>query len=139
MMGESPDRRADHLSRYRDRIRSLQALAAAAPRPEWHMTKSLILRAGSLSRALLLLIPFYSTTEQRQHLKQSCSQAFAAPHAQKRCRQCTRATTRTHAPIAAHAPRRPSTGKRAGRPADDIVEELELRQRLCEVFSGSVK
>ena len=44
-----------------------------------------------------------------------------------------------YAPIAAHVPRRPSTGKRAGRPADDILEELELRQRLCEVFSGSVK
>ena len=47
--------------------------------------------------------------------------------------------TRTHNPIARHTKRRPSAGKAAHGPADDIVEELELRQRLCEVFSGSVK
>ena len=49
-----------------------------------------------------------------------------------------RATTRTHDPIARHAQRRPDAGKPAHCPAADVVEELELRQSMCEVFSGSV-
>ena len=57
----------------------------------------------------------------------------------KRCREGTRATTRTHDPIARHAQRRPDAGKPAHCPAADVVEELELRQSMCEVFSGSVK
>ena len=57
MTGQSPDRRADDLGRPRDRIRSLRAPRMLAAAEEWHMTKALIIRAGSLSRALLLLIP----------------------------------------------------------------------------------
>ena len=57
----------------------------------------------------------------------------------KRCREGTRATTRTHDPIARHTKRRPSTGKAAHGPADDVVEELELRQGVLEVFRRSKK
>jgi len=48
-------------------------------------------------------------------------------------------TTRTHDPIARHTKRRPSTGKAAHGPADDVVEELELRQGVLEVFRRSKK
>ena len=46
---------------------------------------------------------------------------------------------RTHDPIARLTQRRPDAGKLAHFPVDDIVEEIELRQSMCEVFSGSVK
>jgi hypothetical protein len=45
-----------------------------------------------------------------------------------------RATMRTHDPIARLTQRRPDAGKLAHFPVDDIVEELELRQSMCEVF-----
>ena len=47
--------------------------------------------------------------------------------------------TRTHNPIARHTKRRPSAGKAAHGPADDVVEELELRQGVLEVFRRSKK
>ena len=75
----------------------------------------------------------------RQHLKQSCTYVFAAPHEQTRCREGTCATTHTHDQIARHTQRRPNAGNAAHCPAVDVVEELELRQSICEVFSGSVK
>ena len=46
---------------------------------------------------------------------------------------------RTHDPIARLTQRRPDAGKLAHFPVDDIVEELELRQSMFEVFSGSEK
>ena len=45
----------------------------------------------------------------------------------------------THDRIARHTKRRPSTGKAAHGPADDVVEELELRQGVLEVFRSSKK
>ena len=47
--------------------------------------------------------------------------------------------TRTPDPIARHTQWRRSAGRLAHRPADEYAEELKLRQRVCEVFSGSVK
>ena len=41
--------------------------------------------------------------------------------------------------IPSKRPKHLNTGKRGGGPADAIVEELELRQRACEMFSGSEK
>ena len=39
--------------------------------------------------------------------------------------------------FALHKQRRPNAGEATHPPAYVIVEELELRQRVCEVFSGS--
>ena len=47
-------------------------------------------------------------------------------------RACTCSTAR-------HAEGRPSAGEPANRPADDIIEELEPRQRMFKVFSRSEK
>ena len=49
-------------------------------------------------------------------------------------RACTCSTARH-----AHAEGRPSAGEPANRPADDILEELEPRQRMFKVFSRSEK
>ena len=57
MMGQSPDPRADDVSRHRDRIPSPRAPRALAAAEEWHMTKSLSKRVGLLSRARPLLYP----------------------------------------------------------------------------------
>ena len=45
----------------------------------------------------------------------------------------------THDPIARHKQRRPNAGETTHRPAYGVVEELELRHRVCEVFFSSEK
>ena len=42
-----------------------------------------------------------------------------------------------HNPIARHKQRRPCADEAAHPAADNVVEELELRQSMCKVFSGS--
>ena len=43
----------------------------------------------------------------------------------------------THDPITRHKQRRPNAGETTHRPAYGVVEELQLRQSMCKVFSGS--
>ena len=102
MMGESSDRRSDDLSRHRDRILSPRAPRALDRRGRGVTHDEITNYTCGVALASAPIIPpiQYATNEHRQHFKDTCAYTFAAPHAQKRCRQGTWATTRRHDPIA---------------------------------------
>ena len=83
MMGQSPDRRDDDLSRHRDRIRSQEAPLALAAAEEGHMTKALTARAGSLSRVHPLLFPFLILPFNNDNTKKSRPHTCLRAHMRK--------------------------------------------------------
>ena len=96
-------------------------------------------RAGSLSGARLLLVPLDILPLNNDNTFNNHRHKYLRVHMHRSGARDAPGRRHGHTPIAAHAPRRPSTGKRGGGPGDAIVEELELRQRACEMFSGSEK
>ena len=103
------------------------------------MTKSRTTRAGSLSRARLLLVPLdilplnNDTTfsnHKHKHLRVHMHKSGAGMHPGDDTRTHSDRGTRATAPQHRQARRRAR---------DAVVEELELRQRVCEMFSGFEK
>ena len=97
-------------------------------------TRGVALASAPIAHPIL-----YTTIEQRQHLKQSCTCAFPAPHAQKRVPGVHPGSDTTHDPIARHKQRRPNTGETTHRSAYGVVEELELRQGVLELILDTQK
>ena len=138
MLRQSPDRRVDDLCRHRDRISSPRAPRALTAAEEWHMTKSLSKRVGSLSRARPLLYPLVLLSQNNDTTQNNQVHEHLQVHMRKTIRRCASGDdTATRCPIAVRAPRRPSMRPRAQRPADGPAVELEPRQSVLGGLAGS--